>query len=209
MYIVSACLLGANCKYNGGNNDNEAVKDFCEGHKVLVVCPETAGGLTAPRPPAEQVKVSGAGAADARIMNNEGDNVRILNSEGEDVTEYFLRGAEICFNKVMAVCGHSDQDGREENDGTERGDCEENNGTGRGDCKKSDGKGSGDCKEDDGAEVSELAILKANSPSCGSGCIYDGTFTGTLTEGDGVFAAKLKEVGIKVLTELDIEQMRH
>ena len=96
MYIVSACLLGANCKYNGGNNDNEAVKDFCEGHKVLVVCPETAGGLKAPRPPAEQVKVSRADA----------DDVRILNSEGEDVTEYFLRGAEICFDKVMAACGH-------------------------------------------------------------------------------------------------------
>ena len=187
MYIVSACLLGANCKYNGGNNDNEAVKDFCEGHKVLVVCPETAGGLKAPRPPAEQVKVSGAGAADARIMNNEGDNVRILNSEGEDVTEYFLRGAEICFDKVIAACGHTDQGGCEENNGTERGDC----------------------KESDDAEVPELAILKANSPSCGSGCIYDGTFTGTLTEGDGVFAAKLKEAGIKVLTELDIEQMRH
>ena len=186
MYIVSACLLGANCKYNGGNNDNEAVKDFCEGHKVLVVCPETAGGLKAPRPPAEQVKVSGAGA----------DDIRILNSEGEDVTEYFLRGAEICFDKVMAACGHSDQDGCEKNDGKERGGCEEN-----------DGKGHDGCEESDGAEVPELAILKANSPSCGSGCIYDGTFTGTLTEGDGVFAAKLKKAGIKVLTELDIEQM--
>lgn len=172
MYIVSACLLGANCKYNGGNNDNEAVKDFCEGHRVLVVCPETAGGLTAPRPPAEQVKVSGADA----------DDVRILNSEGEDVTEYFLRGAEICFDKVMAACGHSDQDG----------------------CEESDGKGRDGCEDNDGAEVPELAILKANSPSCGSGCIYDGTFTGTLTEGDGVFAAKLKEAGIKVLTENDI-----
>ena len=183
MYIVSACLLGANCKYNGGNNDNEAVKDFCEGHKVLVVCPETAGGLKAPRPPAEQVQVSGAGA----------DDIRILNSEGEDVTEYFLRGAEICFGKVMAACGHSNQDGCEENDGKGRGGCEEN-----------DGKGHDGHEESDGAEVPELAILKANSPSCGSGCIYDGTFTGTLTEGDGVFAAKLKEAGIKVLTENDI-----
>ena len=185
MYIVSACLLGANCKYNGGNNDNEAVKDFCEGHKVLVVCPETAGGLKAPRPPAEQVKVSRADADDVRILNSEGEDVHILNSEGEDVTEYFLRGAEICFGKVMAACGHSNQDGHEQSDGKERGDC----------------------KQSDGTEVPELAILKANSPSCGSGCIYDGTFTGTLTEGDGVFAAKLKKAGIKVLTELDIEQM--
>lgn len=142
MYVVSACLLGANCKYNGGNNDNEAVKDFCEGHKILAVCPETAGGLKAPRPPAEQI--------DGRVMNR----------ESEDVTEYFRRGAEICLEKVLAAQA--------------------------------------------GGDTAELAILKANSPSCGSGRIYDGTFTGTLTDGDGLFARMLKEQGIKVITENDL-----
>ena len=70
MYVVSACLLGANCKYNGGNNDNEAVKDFCEEHKILAVCPETAGGLKAPRPPAEQTG--------GKVMDREGRDVTLV-----------------------------------------------------------------------------------------------------------------------------------
>ncbi|MBK5262558.1 MAG: DUF523 domain-containing protein, partial [Peptostreptococcaceae bacterium] len=49
----------------------------------------------------------------------------------------------------------------------------------------------------------EGAILKANSPSCGCCKIYDGTFTGTVVDGDGYFARVLKEHGIKVLTEAD------
>ena len=45
------------------------------------------------------------------------------------------------------------------------------------------------------------ALLKARSPSCGCGEIYDGTFTYTVVEGDGLFAKKLKEIGIAVETE--------
>ncbi len=45
------------------------------------------------------------------------------------------------------------------------------------------------------------AILKAKSPSCGCGTIYDGTFSNTLTKGDGIFATKCKENGITVTTE--------
>ena len=48
------------------------------------------------------------------------------------------------------------------------------------------------------------AILKARSPSCGSGKVYDGTFSGGLKDGDGVAAALLKREGIEVLTEEDI-----
>ena len=144
MYIVSACLLGANCKYNGGNNDNEDVKDLCEGHRIITVCPETEGGLRFPRPPAEQV------------------GERVIDREGKDLTDAFTRGAEICLNKVLSAA--------------EEG------------------------------EEPELAILKANSPSCGSCRIYDGTLSGTLTDGDGVFTKLLKERGIKVITENDIKQ---
>ena len=46
-----------------------------------------------------------------------------------------------------------------------------------------------------------MAILKANSPSCGSGKIYDGTFSGVLVDGDGIFAAMLKERGVSVYNE--------
>ena len=51
----------------------------------------------------------------------------------------------------------------------------------------------------------EGAILKARSPSCGAGVIYDGTFTGVKIQGDGVFAELLKSKGVKVMTELDFE----
>lgn len=53
--LVSACLLGKNCKYHGGNNLNQRVLDFIKGHKVIGVCPEQLGGLSTPRLPAEIV----------------------------------------------------------------------------------------------------------------------------------------------------------
>lgn len=53
--LVSACLLGKNCKYNGGNNLNQGVLEFIEGHEVIGVCPEQLGGLSNPRLPAEIV----------------------------------------------------------------------------------------------------------------------------------------------------------
>lgn len=43
--IVSACLAGDNCKYNGGNNFNQRVMDFLQPHEMIKVCPEVLGGL--------------------------------------------------------------------------------------------------------------------------------------------------------------------
>lgn len=65
--LVSACLLGKNCKYNGGNNLNQSVLDFIEGHEVIGVCPEQLGGLSTPRLPAEIV--------DGVVTNKEGVSV--------------------------------------------------------------------------------------------------------------------------------------
>lgn len=65
--LVSACLLGKNCKYNGGNNLNQRVLDFIEGHEVIGVCPEQLGGLSTPRLPAEIV--------DGIVTNKEGISV--------------------------------------------------------------------------------------------------------------------------------------
>lgn len=65
--LVSACLLGKNCKYNGGNNLNQGVLDFIEGHEVIGVCPEQLGGLSTPRLPAEIV--------DGVVTNKEGVSV--------------------------------------------------------------------------------------------------------------------------------------
>lgn len=56
--LVSACLLGRNCKYNGGNNRNEAVLNFLRGHEIVAVCPEVMAGLGTPRTPVEIVRGS-------------------------------------------------------------------------------------------------------------------------------------------------------
>lgn len=74
--LVSACLLGKKCKYNGGNNLNQGVLDFIEGHEVIGVCPEQLGGLSTPRLPAEIV----AGL--------------VTNKEGVSVDNEFRKGAQ-------------------------------------------------------------------------------------------------------------------
>ncbi len=53
--VISACLLGCNCKYNGGNNANEKVRSFAAGREVIPVCPEMLAGLGTPRTPIEIV----------------------------------------------------------------------------------------------------------------------------------------------------------
>ena len=82
MILVSGCLLGINCKYNGGNNDNAAVHKFLEGKEYVVFCPERASGLPAPRLPSEI----------------RGD--RVYSKAGDDVTAEFTAGAE----KALAFC---------------------------------------------------------------------------------------------------------
>ena len=74
--MVSACLLGENVKYNGGNNKSEALLRLLESHTVIPVCPEVLGGLPVPRVPAEIA----AG--------------RVVNRDGQDVDGAFRRGAE-------------------------------------------------------------------------------------------------------------------
>ena len=82
MILVSGCLLGVNCKYNGGNNDNAAVHKFLEGKEYVVFCPERASGLPAPRLPSEI----------------RGD--KVYSKAGDDVTAEFTAGAE----KALAFC---------------------------------------------------------------------------------------------------------
>lgn len=74
--LVSACLLGKNCKYNGGNNLNQGVLGFIEGHEVIGVCPEQLGGLSTPRLPAEMVEGV------------------VTNKEGISVDAEFRKGAQ-------------------------------------------------------------------------------------------------------------------
>ena len=74
--MVSACLLGENCKYNGGNNRDPELLRLLSGHEVVPVCPEVLGGLPTPRIPAE-------------IANG-----TVVNREGASVDNAFRKGAQ-------------------------------------------------------------------------------------------------------------------
>lgn len=80
--LISACLLGRNCKYNGGNNYTPAVEALKERYELVPVCPECFGGLPIPHEPSERV----------------GD--RVLSRTGQDVTAQFLSGAERTLEKA-------------------------------------------------------------------------------------------------------------
>ena len=68
--MVSACLAGENCKYNGGNNRNEKVLQLMAENEVITVCPEQMGGLPTPRVPSE-IKEGVVTARDGRIIDKE------------------------------------------------------------------------------------------------------------------------------------------
>ena len=68
--MVSACLAGENCKYNGGNNRNEKVLQLMEGNEVITVCPEQMGGLPTPRVPSE-IRDGVVTAENGRIVDEE------------------------------------------------------------------------------------------------------------------------------------------
>ena len=131
---ISACLLGAPVRYDGGSKPVSEVLELAEKVDVVRVCPETASGLPVPRPPAEQL------------------GGRVLLADGRDVTAEFDLGAQRCLDAVRR-------------------------------------------------SPVRLAVLKAKSPSCGVGLVYDGTYSGRLVPGQGVFAARLEREGICVVTE--------
>ncbi|MGF7441143.1 DUF523 domain-containing protein [Campylobacter concisus] len=138
--LISACLVGINCKFNGENNllNKDVLDEISKRFHLLFVCPEVYGGLSTPREPAE--------------MKN---GVVVCKFSGKDVSENFKNGAEICL-RIAKLNG----------------------------CKK--------------------AILKSKSPSCGSGQIYDGSFSKRLISGDGITAKLLKENEILVYSEDEI-----
>lgn len=96
MRIISACLCGINCKYNGDNNRHEEfIKELRDG-QVLPLCPEQLGGLNTPRSACE---IDGGSGEDVLV-----GRARVINAAGEDVTEFFVKGAEECL-KVMRRAG--------------------------------------------------------------------------------------------------------
>ena len=134
--LVSACLLGENCKYNGGNNFAPAVAEFLKGREVLTICPEMMAGMGCPRTPIEIV--------DGVLMDRDGNNV-----------DEAMRKAVA---QVMEVIRKEDI---------------------------------------------QCAILQSRSPTCGVNQVYDGTFSGKLISGSGIFAKALKDAGYQVLDAED------
>ena len=133
--IVSACLLGEPCRYDGKSVPCEAVIKMARTHEIIAVCPEVLGGLPTPRTPCE-IQPDG----------------QVIDAEGRDRTAAFEAGARAALRIAQ-----------------EHG-----------------------CRQ---------AILKENSPSCGSNHVYDGAFSGTLAPGKGKTAALLEEAGIEVRAE--------
>ncbi len=132
--LVSACLLGVNCRYCGNGLFNEAVYKLKNDHNLIPVCPEQLGGLTTPRNPVELI------------------NGQAVDKDHNNFTAQFEKGAKEVLKIAKLL----------------------------------------DCTN---------AVLKSNSPSCGYGKIYDGTFRGRLIDGKGITAAKLEKNNIKIITE--------
>lgn len=86
--LVSACLLGINCKYNGENNFCENVVRMGDKHTLVPVCPEQLGGLKTPREPSEIC----------------GD--RVINKSGDDVTSQYEKGAQEAL-RIARLCSCS------------------------------------------------------------------------------------------------------
>ena len=135
--LVSACLLGMDCRYDGTHAYCPALEQLMAEHVLIPVCPERRGGLPTPRVPAER------------------QGERVVTRDGDDVTSAYIAGAQEALRLAKQY----------------------------------------DCR---------YAIFKERSPSCGSGAIYDGSFSSRLIPGDGVAAQLLRKNGVIVLGESQI-----
>ena len=135
--LVSGCLLGENCKYNGGNNYNPRVVEFLKGKEVISICPEIMAGMGCPRNPIEIV--------DGVLTDCHGKNVDSLIRKSVMEIMERIRDEEI-----------------------------------------------------------QCAVLQSRSPTCGVNQVYDGTFSGKLIPGSGIFAKSLMDAGYLVIDVEDI-----
>ena len=135
--LVSGCLLGENCKYNGGNNYNPRVVEFLKDKEVISICPEIMAGMGCPRNPIEIV--------DGVLTDCHGKNVDSLIRKSVMEIMERIRDEEI-----------------------------------------------------------QCAVLQSRSPTCGVNQVYDGSFSGKLIPGSGVFAKSLMDAGYLVIDGEDI-----
>ena len=135
--LVSGCLLGENCKYNGGNNYNPRIVEFLKDKEVISICPEMMAGMGCPRNPIEIV--------DGVLTDCHGKNVDSLIRKSVMEIMERIRDEEI-----------------------------------------------------------QCAVLQSRSPTCGVNQVYDGTFSGKLIPGSGIFAKSLMDTGYLVIDGEDI-----
>jgi uncharacterized protein YbbK (DUF523 family) len=141
--LVSACLLGHPVRYDGKSvplKEIDWLQKLQQQNRLVIICPEQAGGLPTPRDPAERQKN------------------KIITINNQDVTNEFEKGAKL----ALKLCQQHDI---------------------------------------------KIALLKANSPSCGNQQIYNGQFNNTLIAGLGMTAELLSKHNIKVYSELEIQQL--
>lgn len=138
--LISACLVGDNTKYNGGNNLTPSLSRLLEKYELVPFCSEVEGGLKTPRDPAE-------------IKDG-----KVYTCTGRNVTNQYLKAAELAYN----ICLYLNI---------------------------------------------KVAILKECSPACGVHEIYDGSFNHKKIKGMGITASYLKQKGIKVYSENEIEEL--
>lgn len=151
--LISACLLGRPVRYDGKGKllADPLIERWKAEGRLVGYCPEQAGGLPTPRPPAEiEAGMNGEDVLAGRA--------RVLEVTGGDVTAEFVEGGK----KAVAFA------------------------------------------REQGCEV---ALLIDGSPSCGSGFIYDGSFSGTRHPGFGVTAALMRRAGIEVFSDGELNKL--
>ena len=137
--LVSSCIMGKNCKYNGRNNLNTNVIEFLKDKEVIEICPELLANMPVPRLSAELV------------------NGVVMDIQGNTVDKDYRYAVQLALEKIK------------------------------------------DMKID-------LVILQSRSPTCGVNHIYDGSFTGKLIDGQGLFAQALIKAGYKVVDSEDFNK---
>lgn len=138
--LISACLLGIECRYDGDAQALPGLERLMARYELIPICPEQLGGLPTPRIPCERRED------------------RVFTRDGRDVTEAFSRGAAQTCHIARLYSAR-------------------------------------------------LALLKARSPSCGWGEIYDGSFSGRKIQGNGVAAEMLSAMGVRIYSEADAEAL--
>ncbi len=151
--LISACLLGRPVRYDGKGKPlvHPAIDRWQAEGRLVAFCPEQAGGLSTPRPPAE---IEGGASGEDVIEGR----ASVIEKTGRDVSEAFVEGGEKAVDFARANgCAY--------------------------------------------------ALLIDGSPSCGSGFIYDGSFSGVRHPGLGVTAALLRRAGVVVFSDREIEAL--